>query len=83
MKNKNRKTRVPITDEMHVILERQRLAFIAKFGREPGPDDPVFFDPRADVPQPMDGVVTEREILKAADKAGIPRDHPWIERFLG
>jgi hypothetical protein len=29
------------------ILERQRAAFRAKFGRDPGPNDPVFFDPKA------------------------------------
>jgi hypothetical protein len=28
-----------------------REAFRAKFGREPGPDDPVFFDPEADDPR--------------------------------
>lgn len=25
-----------------------------KFGREPGPDDPVFFDPEADTPVPLE-----------------------------
>jgi hypothetical protein len=28
-----------------------REAFRVKFGREPGPDDPVFFDPEADDPR--------------------------------
>lgn len=32
-------------------LARLREAFRAKFGREPGPDDPVFFDPEADDPR--------------------------------
>lgn len=32
-------------------------AFIEKFGRETGPDDPVFFDPDADEPRELD---TER-----------------------
>ncbi len=33
-------------------LEQQLAAFRKKFGREPGPDDPIFFDPDADTPQP-------------------------------
>ncbi|MGH8572835.1 MAG: hypothetical protein ACREX8_09695, partial [Gammaproteobacteria bacterium] len=34
-------------------LEEQRKRFIAKFGREPGPNDPVFFNPDADAPEPL------------------------------
>jgi hypothetical protein len=29
---------------MKTVLEEQRQRFIQKYGREPGPDDPVFFD---------------------------------------
>jgi hypothetical protein len=36
---------VPMTPLVHQALLEQRNAFIEKFGREPGPDDPVFFDP--------------------------------------
>jgi hypothetical protein len=39
---------VPLTDESRSVLDAalitQRAKFIAKFGREPGPDDPIFFD---------------------------------------
>jgi hypothetical protein len=35
---------VPLSDEMRTMLEEQRQRFIEKFGREPGPNDPVFFD---------------------------------------
>lgn len=35
---------MPISDEMADVLDEQRQAFIAKHGREPGPDDPVFPD---------------------------------------
>jgi hypothetical protein len=34
-------------------FEEQRKRFIAKFGREPGTNDPVFFNPDADAPEPM------------------------------
>lgn len=30
--------------ELDTALAAQREKFIAKFGREPGPDDPIFFD---------------------------------------
>jgi len=40
-------------DTMSSILQEQRRAFIEKFGREPGPSDPVFFDPRFDKPTPL------------------------------
>jgi hypothetical protein len=39
--------------EVHNALLKQRAAFVEKFGREPGPNDPVFFDPDADTPQPF------------------------------
>jgi hypothetical protein len=35
---------VPMSPEMADILAQQRQRFIDKHGREPGPDDPVFFD---------------------------------------
>lgn len=35
---------VPISDDMKTVLEEQRRRFIEKHGREPGPNDPVFFD---------------------------------------
>jgi len=60
--------------QLEESLRRQRAAFIGKFGREPGPDDPIFFDPNADEPTPL-GAVTESDIwedmLAAAEQAGI------------
>jgi hypothetical protein len=39
---------VPVNSELRSVLEpalaKQREKFIAKFGREPGPDDRIFFD---------------------------------------
>jgi SEC-C motif len=34
----------PMTPEVREALEQLRQAFIAKHGREPGPDDPLFPD---------------------------------------
>jgi hypothetical protein len=43
--------RVPAEAErdLQVILE----LFRAKFGRDPGPGDPIIFDPRKETPAPM------------------------------
>src|SRR5262245_57474609 len=35
---------VPVSSEMKDILQQQRQRFIERYGREPGPGDPVFFD---------------------------------------
>jgi len=35
---------IPISPEMGEIFREQREKFIAKFGREPGLNDPIFFD---------------------------------------
>jgi hypothetical protein len=35
---------VPIDDKMRAILQHQREKFLARFGREPGPGDRIFFD---------------------------------------
>ncbi|HIC92100.1 MAG TPA: hypothetical protein EYP21_08615 [Syntrophaceae bacterium] len=40
-----------MTPRLEEVLKEQRKLFIRKFGREPGPDDPLFFDPDADTPQ--------------------------------
>jgi hypothetical protein len=36
------------------VLRQQQELFRTKFGREMGPQDPVFFDPDADEPVPID-----------------------------
>lgn len=42
-----------MTEDEREALEEQCEAFREKFGREPGPGDPVFFDPEADQPTAM------------------------------
>lgn len=44
---------VRMTPEVHDMLLPQWEAFRKKFGRDPGPGDPFFFDPNADKPTPM------------------------------
>ena len=60
-----------MNEETHQAMLEQREAFIKKFGRQPGPDDPVFFDPDADTPQPFNSDTYARELAEAMAAAGI------------
>ena len=67
---------VPIKGEMAEIVERQFAAFEAKFGRLPGPEDPLFFDPTKDEPVPFTPSPDEQEaeigiVMEAMLKSGI------------
>jgi HEPN domain-containing protein len=42
------------------MLDNQSVAFREKFRRDPGPGDPVFFDPDADEPRPLSKTQIER-----------------------
>jgi hypothetical protein len=55
-----------MTDEMVEALKRQAEAFEAKFGRPPGPNDPVFFDVDRDVPEFM----SEQQIAESGAVMG-------------
>ncbi len=35
---------IPVDAEVREVLDEQRRKFVKKFGREPGPEDKVFFD---------------------------------------
>jgi|SRR5579859_649904 len=50
-------------------IEQQIAAFRKKFGREPGPNDPIFFDPDADTPQPYPEEKFRREWNEMMDEA--------------
>jgi hypothetical protein len=51
---------VPLSPGVLELLEQQKQRFVAKFGREPGPKDPIFFDEETTSPQPVaeSGVTT-------------------------
>lgn len=77
MDEQNRKKRasqtraIPISDDICQAMLEQRQLFLEKFGREPGPDDPLFFDPDADTPQPINEEKLRSEIVEALSEAGI------------
>ena len=43
-----------VTAEVAEIIRRQIEAFTVKFGRKPGPEDPIFFDPDQTTPHPLE-----------------------------
>ena len=63
---------VPLALEAVAALKDLREAFIRKFGRPPGRDDPVYFDPDADIPRPMPLDRTHRETRKLFIASGAP-----------
>lgn len=63
--------KVKMPPEMQQALIEQRAAFVAKFGREPGPGDPMFFDPDKDVPTPISAGRTGADLAESMRKAGI------------
>jgi predicted glycoside hydrolase/deacetylase ChbG (UPF0249 family) len=55
---------IPMSEEVAQVVEEQRQRFVEQFGREPGPDDRVFFD------APHQEHV-EHEMVQAMKQAGI------------
>jgi hypothetical protein len=60
-------------------LQSQRRRFEDKFGRPPGPQDPIFFDPDADEPQPLPVTGMETATVAMLEAAGI--SPAWIYAY--
>jgi len=81
----NRRARQPrsrtveMTPEVADALRQQKQSFKEKFGRDPDPNDPLFFDPDADTPQEMSGEKIDEVAIEAMVKAGI--DPAYIYAF--
>lgn len=56
--------------DMAAALQEQAERFRQRFGREMGPDDPVFFDPDMDVPTPLSEAKINSEFRKAIIGSG-------------
>jgi len=61
------------------MIEAQRRLFEEKFGRPPGPDDPLFFDPDAGEPQLMSLLGVETAMVGMLEAAGI--SPAWIYAY--
>ena len=53
------------------ILLVQLRRFRDKFGRDPRPEEPVFFDPDADVPRPLQASLLSNDVVRSARAAGV------------
>jgi hypothetical protein len=62
---------VPLSEEAIDILKEQRQQFRDKFGRDPGPQDPVWFDPDCEVPTPIDPDKYMATTVAAMREAGL------------
>ncbi len=68
-----------MSPELEEAFKEQRERFIEKFGREPNDDDPIFFDPDADTPQPYPEEKINEIFADAMRKAGI--DERYIKAY--
>src|SRR5579875_125733 len=68
---------IPMSSEVSEIMDRQRQKFIDKYGREPGADDPVFFDVpplehlEHEMVQAMKGANLDPALIYAFEKTGL------------
>lgn len=62
---------IPVPPETLELTREQQAAFRQKFGREPGPNDPIFFDPDANTPQPVNIEAYTQTMIEAMENAGI------------
>lgn len=77
---------IEVPAELLDAFEETRLAFVEKFGREPRPEDPVFFDPEADEPREMTSAQVaeiEREASKAMREAGLSEAYIYAWKKTG
>ena len=73
-RKKGKSKSVPLNAEAQRAIQEQLRKFREKFGRDAGPEDPIFFDPDADTPQPVSKAGLDEmtgQILSAAGKVGV------------
>lgn len=63
---------IPLGPQEQEMIEAQLQRFREKFGREPGPGDPIFFDPDSDTPVPFNEAHFTSGMVDLMRKAGIP-----------
>ena len=77
---------ISLTDEVTAALVEQKRRFREKFGRDAAPEDPIFFDPDADTPQPISPAGLDEmmgQILSAAGQGGIRPELIYAMRKTG
>ena len=66
-----RARRLKFTSEMRDAMRRQFQAFREKFVRDPGPEDPVFFDPDFATPARLPVETLQRQIAAVMTKTRV------------
>ena len=77
---------IQLNAEAQRAIQEQLRKFREKFGRDAGPEDPIFFDPDADTPQPISPAGLDEmmgQILSAAGQAGIRPELIYAMRKTG
>src|SRR5664279_3267218 len=85
-RKKGKSKAVPLNAEAQRAIQEQLRKFREKFGRDAGPEDPIFFDPDADTPQPISKAGLDEmtgQILSAAGKAGVRPELIYAMRKTG
>src|SRR5271166_1326762 len=85
-RKKGKSEAVPLNAEAQRAIQEQKRRFREKFGRDAGPEDPIFFDPDADTPQPISPAGLDEmmgQILSAAGQAGIRPELIYAMRKTG
>jgi len=72
-----------LSDETMAALRRQRQAFEERFGRPPGPDDPLLFDPDLDIPTAITPVKMEAAMTDVLTRAGIDPAFIYAHQHTG
>ncbi len=65
---------IKLTPKAARAIRQQLRMFKKKFGREPGPNDPLFFDPDFDVPIRLSEEKFEAEFMIAARKSSLSEE---------
>jgi len=63
--------KIPLNPEAVNAIKHQLEAFEKKFGRPPGPDDPIFFDPDSDIPETITQEKLDTLMMEVMDAAGL------------
>ncbi|MDB5405413.1 MAG: hypothetical protein JWL84_325 [Rhodospirillales bacterium] len=77
---RGRKRIIPLDPLAIEIFEDAEREFVKKFGRAPGPNDPVFFDPDEDTPQPIPVQKMHAVMLITMIRAKV--DHALIYAYI-
>ena len=74
LKVKGRWKWVDLSPRAAAEMEAQLRRFREKFGRDPLPNEPIFFDPDFEVPTPYDAEKFRQRMLEVFKTAGTPGD---------